>query len=53
MKWKECAYKDFPLKVVEGIGERDLQIHKGKALYEVKKDKTVILMIILKNFEES
>ena len=53
VKWKECTYKDFPLKVVEGIGERDLQIHKGKALYEVKKDKSVILMTILKNFEES
>ena len=53
VKWKEYTYKNFPLKVVEGIGVRDLQIHKGKALYEVKKDKTVILMTILKNFEES
>ena len=37
VKWKECTYKDFPFKLVEGIGLRDLQIHKGKALYEVEK----------------
>ena len=41
------------MKVVEGIEVRDLQIHKGKALYEVEKGKIVILMTILKNFEES
>ena len=39
------------MKVVEGIEVRDLQIHKGKALYEVEKGKIVILMTILKNHE--
>ena len=32
VKCKEYTYKNFPLEVVEGIGVRDLQIHKGKAL---------------------
>ena len=40
VKWKECTYKDFPFKLVEGIGVMDLQIHKGKTLYEVKEKQT-------------
>ena len=37
VKWKDCTYKDFPFKVVQDIGVRDLQIYKGKALYEIQK----------------
>ena len=47
VKWKDCTYRDFPSKVLEGIGVRDLHIH-GNALYEVQPDK----IIVIKNSNE-